>query len=145
MAVAAQQLQAGGTMNPIQTIIDNLDSPYNLVYGFLLIIIIVFSGTINNDIRIFADSMLGRVLGIGAVYGITHLLGWVYGLMTALAFLLILRGSPRPSETEEGFDAGGPVKGQKVRGHRWFVEKVLGETPKRIEVDKVITSAIDGH
>jgi hypothetical protein len=138
-------IQSGGNMNPIQTIIDNLDTPFNLIYGFLLIIVIVFSGTIPNDVRMFVDSMLGRVLGIAVVYGVTHIMGWVYGLMTALAFLLILRGSPRPDNGIEGFDAGGPVKGQKVRGHRWFVEKVLGEHPKRIEVDKVTTSAIDGH
>jgi hypothetical protein len=50
---------------------------------------------ITTDARVFADSFLGRVFGVAFIYGITETLGWVYGLLTALAFLLILNGAPR--------------------------------------------------
>ena len=122
----------------------NLDSPAKLIYGFILIIIIVYSPLIPTEYRIFADSLLGRIFGIAIVYGVIESLGWVYGLLTALAFLLILNGAPRFSNSGfEGFDGGGTVSEKKIIGKKWFVEQVLGENPKKIATDKVTTSAVE--
>jgi hypothetical protein len=64
--------------------------------------------------------------------------------LTALAFLLILNGAPRLELFgTEGFDGGGTVTEKKTIGKKWFVERVLGETPKKIATDKVITTAIE--
>jgi len=116
----------------------NIDSPAKLIYGVILVLIIVYSSVIPSEYRLFADSLLGRVFGIGIIYGVVQTLGWVYGLLTALAFLLILNGASRI----EGFSAGGTVTQKKIVGKRWFVEKVLGEHPSNIATDKVTTNPI---
>ncbi len=136
--------QQGGMVGSFQVLLMNLDSPAKLIYGFLLIILIVYSPLIPSEYRIFADSLLGKLFGVAIVYGVVESLGWVYGLLTALAFLLILNGAPRTVTTGlEGFDGGGTVTEKKIVGKRWFVEKVLGEHPKKIATDKVTTSAIE--
>lgn len=120
-----------------ETLIRNIDSPHKLIYGFTLILIIVYSSVIPSEYKLFADSILGRVFGIGIIYGVIQTLGWVYGLLTALAFLLILMGAPR---IKEGFD--GTVTTKETAGRKWFVEKVLGETPSTIATDKVISEVL---
>ncbi len=140
MATSQQQ---GGMINPIQLFINNLDSPYKLLLGFLLVLVIVYASNIPIEIREFMDSMVGRVFSIGVVYGIIHSFGWVYGLLATLAFLIVLQGVPR-LEYVEAFNGGGSINEKKIVGKKWFVEQVLGENPKKIETDKVQTSAIEG-
>ena len=135
--------QQGG-MNSLQVLMMNLDSPFKLLYGFILILIIVYSPMIPFEYRDFTDSILGRIFGVIIIYGVVESFGWVYGLLTALAFLLIINGAPRVERTTlEAFDGGGSVSEKKVIGRRWFVEKVLGENPKKIATDRVTTSAIE--
>lgn len=140
--MSAEQL--GGMINSFQAFMSNLDSPAKLIYGFFLVLIIVYSPIIPTEYRVFADSILGRVFGLAIVYGVVESMGWIYGLLTVLAFLLILNGAPRVG-VQEGFDGGGTVSEKKVIGHRWFVEKVLGERPKKIATDRVYTSAIESY
>ena len=136
--------QQGGMVSSFQVLLMNLDSPAKLIYGFLLILIIVYSSIIPVEYRIFADSLLGRVFGVAIVYGVIESLGWIYGLLTALAFLLVLNSAPRVDmRALEAFDGGGTVTEKKIIGKRWFVEKVLGEHPTKIATDKVTTSAIE--
>jgi hypothetical protein len=135
--------QVGGMLSSFQVLMMNLDSPAKVIYGIFLILIIVYSTAIPTEYRIFADSLLGRVFGVAIVYGVVESLGWVYGLLTALAFLLIINGAPRIESSLEGFDGGGTVSEKKIVGKRWFVEKVLGEKPKKIATDKVLTTAIE--
>jgi hypothetical protein len=143
MSQSQLSYQQGGMVGSLQVLLMNLDSPTKLLYGFLLILIIVYSPIIPYEYRIFADSLLGRIFGVAIVYGVIESLGWVYGILTALAFLLILNGAPRDNSSFEGFDGGGTVTEKKIVGKRWFVEKVLGETPKKIATDKVTTTAIE--
>ena len=146
MSSAQSQLsyQQGGMVGSFQVLLMNLDSPAKLIYGFLLILIIVYAPVIPVEYRIFADSILGKLFGVAIVYGVVESLGWVYGLLTALAFLLVLNGAPRTDTSAlEGFDGGGTVTEKRIIGKRWFVEKVLGEHPKKIATDKVTTSAIE--
>ena len=135
--------QQGGMINPIQLFINNLDSPYKLLLGFIFVLIIVYASAVPVEVRQFMDSMVGRVSGIAIVYGIIHSFGWVYGLLATLAFLIVLQGAPR-LEYVEGFSGGGSINQKKIIGKKWFVEQVLGENPKKIETDKVQTSAIEG-
>ena len=116
--------QMGGMVNSLQVLMSNLDSPTKLLYGLILILIIVYSQLIPTEYKVFADSLLGRVFGVAIIYGVVETLGWVYGLLTALAFLLILNGAPRIQSALEGFDGGGTVNEKKIVGRRWFVEKV---------------------
>lgn len=146
MSSAQSQLsyQQGGMVGSFQVLLMNMDSPAKLIYGFLLILIIVYAPIIPVEYRIFADSILGKLFGVAIVYGVVESLGWVYGLLTALAFLLVLNGAPRTDTSNlEAFDGGGSVSEKKIIGKRWFVEKVLGEHPKKIATDRVTTSAIE--
>jgi hypothetical protein len=139
------QVQQGGVVDSIHMILAKLDSPARLIYGFILVLLIVYSPVFPTDYRTFADSFLGRVFGIAIVYGVTEGLGWVYGLLTAMAFLLILNGAPRYGLSfMEGFDGGGSVseKTAITHGKRWFVERVLGENPSKIDTDRVMTQAV---
>jgi hypothetical protein len=136
-------IQQEGGMNPIQIIFNNMDAPYKLIIGIFIILTIVYSEVIPQEYSDFADSLIGRIIGIGVIYGVIQTLGWVYGILSALAFLMIVQGSKR-LEFVEGFNGGGSINEKKIIGKRWFVEKVLGETPKKIETDKVSTSAIEG-
>jgi hypothetical protein len=135
--------QQGGMITSFQTFLMNLDSPFKLLYGFLLIILIVYAPLVPGEIRIIADSLVGRIIGIAIIYGVIEAFGWVYGLLTALAFLVILNGASRTVTLLENFDGGGTVSEKKIIGKRWFVEKVLGEHPRKIATDRVTTSAIE--
>ena len=135
--------QQGGMVNSFQVLLMNLDSPAKLIYGFLLILLIVFSPEIPFEYRTFADSLLGKIFGVAIVYGVIESMGWVYGILTAMAFLLVLNGAPRDNTGLEGFDGGGTVTEKKIIGKKWFVEKVLGENPKKIATDKVTTTAVE--
>ena len=139
-----QQQQKGGVINSINLFMMNMDSPATLVYGALLILLIVYSSAIPSEYRTFADSLLGRVLGVAIVYGVVETLGWVYGLLTAIAFLLIINGATRiDTSMLEAFDGGGTVSEKKTIGKKWFVERVLGENPTKIATDRVTTTAVE--
>ena len=136
-------MQGGAAIQSIQTMISKLDSPMKLIYGFIIILIIVYSSEISSEYRSFTDSILGRIFGIGIVYGVIETMVWAYGLLTAMAFLLVLNGAPRKvTNTMEGFDGGGSISEKKAVGKRWFVEKVLGERTTAIATDRVTTNAI---
>lgn len=137
--------QMGGMVFSFQEVLSKLDSPAKLIYGFILLLLIVYSPIVPLDYRRFMDSLLGRVFGIAIVYGVIESLGWVYGLLTALVFLTMLRGISKINPlvvAEEGFDGGGTVSEKRRIGKRWFVEKVLGENPIKIATDKVQTTAV---
>lgn len=119
-----------------------LESPLKLVYGVLLILMIVYSSLVPDRVRIFADSILGRIMGIVWIYLTVESLGWLFGLFAALAFLLILYLSPHsPFSSVEGFygsRSSGVIEKERI-GKRWFVERLLGENPVSISTEKVTT------
>lgn len=117
-----------------------MDSPPKLLYGAAMILLITYSSALPTTYRSFADSLIGRLLGIAAVLASLELLGWMYALLTAVAFLLVLHHAPRFHH--EGFEGGGSISQMDVIGKRWFVEKVLGERPSKISTHEVITHAI---
>jgi hypothetical protein len=119
-----------------------MDSPGKFLYGAVMVVIIVYSSLIPSEYRAFADSMLGRVFGIAIVYGVVEGMGWIYGLLTALAFLLIIQGVPSTHLGAEGFEAGGGVTEKSGVGCDWFVERVLGEHTRKIATDRVNTMAV---
>lgn len=127
-----------GVAQTLQDVVQaHLNSPGKLLYGVALILFIAYSSLVPMEYRIFADSLLGRVISIGVLYGVIETLGWVYGLLTLMAIVLVINGASRLTE---GFDGGGSVSEKKTVGKRWFIEKILGEKPKAIATDHVITS-----
>jgi hypothetical protein len=130
-----------------QSFLSELDSPVKLIYGFFTILVIVYSPLIPDEYRIFMDSILGRLFAIALIYGVIESFGWIYGLLTAIAFILILSSVSRYNGMNwggqsEGFDGSGSISKKKTVGNRWFIEKVLGENPNKIVTDQVATSAI---
>ena len=115
---------------------DQIAHPANLVFGAGLLMLIVYAPLLPSELRIFADSLLGRVFGIAVIYGVSQGLGWMYGALALLAFLLILSAAPR--RLHEAFTDGG-VAVKPTVGPRWFVERMLGERPKAIQTDRVET------
>lgn len=118
-----------------------LESPFQLVYGVLLALLIVYSAVIPDSVRRFADTLLGRLFGVLWIYLTVERLGWLFGLFTALAFLMVIYLSPRAPHTLEGFHGGGGggvVEKERI-GKRWFVERILGENPVAISTEKVTT------
>jgi uncharacterized membrane protein len=122
-------------------IFNNIDSPIKLIYGLLCVILIVYNEMITPEIKQFAETILGKIIAIVILYFVTQFMGWPYGILTALVFVMLLRNNYSLSE---GFSGGGTINEKRIVGKRWFVEKVLGEKPKKIETDKVYTSAIEG-
>uniref|UniRef100_A0A6C0DGQ2 Uncharacterized protein n=1 Tax=viral metagenome TaxID=1070528 RepID=A0A6C0DGQ2_9ZZZZ len=134
--------QAGGAIQPLDLLLKHMDTVPNMIYGFIVIVAISFSDKIPPSFSTFADSALGRLIGVGIVVAVTHFLGWSYGLLTAVAFLLVLRASPRLSNQDaDGFK---DMDTRKIQGSRWFVERVLGEKPKGLINQDVTTQAIKG-
>jgi hypothetical protein len=140
MQQQSQQAQQVGGGNPLDIVLQHLDTVPHMVYGALLVVLITFHGQVGSTVASYADGALGRVVGIGLVLAVTRYMGWTYGLLTALAFLLVVHGSPRLAAT--GIDSFADLKRHEAKGTLWFVEKVLGENPQGITSDSAVTKAV---
>lgn len=130
----------GGT-NSLATFIDSIPSvPYTL-YGSILILAIVYVNQIPIGIRNIADSPIGRIIGIIGIVLTLRYIGWSYAVLFTFAYILVLHGATR---LEEGFAS---IQGKNVQRptERWFVERVLGERPHRIEIDRVNVEGISDN
>ena len=152
--------QTGGALMPNTLFSISLDSPPKLMYGLAVVLLIVFVDQIPAYVRDVADSLIGRLVGVGLVAGATVQLGWSYGLLTAVAVLLLLRGARRLSavadrETDTSplmaiLGVGGPSAAEGFQtqqvaeaiGNRWYVERVLGERPVGIVTTTTETMAV---
>lgn len=123
----------------IGMLLENMDPVHSIIYGILLVVLIVYAGEVPFSIRTSLDTMGGRAIGIVIMLGTLRYIGWIYALLFAIAFLLILNSAPR--EVNEGFLT---IERKKVErpNERWFVEKVLGERTAAIETDNVITQPV---
>ena len=114
--------------------------PIEILFGLILAVLIVYAGQIPLLYRDFMDSMTGRIIGIVAVLSVVQWCGWMYGLLAALAYLVVLHTVPRGGE--EGFTSQ-IVK--ETIGRRWYVERVLGERPELIDTEKVTTTVVSDN
>lgn len=136
------QPQTGGVaaVTFVQKMMDQMDSPFRILYGAIMTLVIVYSSLLPESMVSFVDSPIGRMLCLGFVYVITTRVSWVYGLLTVLAVLVVLRSSAQ--SYQEGFYGGSAVTEKPRIGKRWFVEKVLGENPQVIATEKVVTHPV---
>jgi hypothetical protein len=118
---------------------DQLDTIPRMIYGFLVIILIVFVDKVPPRIGRYVDTAIGRILGLIAIGLCLHYVGWTYSLLTAVAFLLLVHISNRQQQVKDGFQ---DLETRQIQGNRWFVEAVLGECPKVIESENVTTNAV---
>ena len=134
-----QQSQQSGGYQPLEFLLKNMDTVPHILYGALVVVLITFIGSVPPAVSRFADSSIGRLIAVGIVLGVNYTLGFTYGLLTAVALLLVIHASPRLSATAEGFD---DMQSYDTIGTRWFVERVLGEQPKKIVNDGAVTTAV---
>ena len=81
MAHMAMQQQSGGVQqvggaNPLDIVLQHLDTVPHMVYGALMVVLITFHGQVGSRISAYADGALGRVVGIGLVLAVTQYMGW---------------------------------------------------------------------
>jgi hypothetical protein len=137
MQTSQYSSQSGGAA-PLDFLLRHLDSVPHLIYGTLMLVLIAFVDQISPTLSRYADTALGRVACIAAIFGSLYSLGIVYGLLTATVLLLLIHSSPRLAAID-GFTN---PDDRKIQGSRWFVERVLGERPTRIIDDRIDTDAI---
>jgi hypothetical protein len=142
--MSMNNMSGGASMPSVHiTLFDHLDTIPNMIYGFLVIILIVFVDKIPPHIGRYVDTAIGRILGLTAIGLCLHYLGWTYALLTAVAFLLLVHISNRQQQTGfVGTDGFQDLEKRETLGNRWFVETVLGECPETIESENVTTSAV---
>jgi len=140
--------QVGGVRN---TVLDEIQlmSGYFVLIGLVLLSVYV-SRVPKSTLHLFSKPLF-QMLGLGAVVLITSVYGWVHGILAALAFaLLVSRSLRRVGEGMADYvsiepnimvieDSNSVVFSEN---HRWFLEKVMGETPVLIREKEVNTSAI---
>lgn len=128
--------------------IKQIDSPDKIVFGFVLIFIIAFSDrfsdTLMNNLSIILRHPVGLGGGFFIILGITHYVGWIYGLLAVIVFVLLAKGHRLSHENDVTVEQFSDLVKKKTQGHRWFVEKVMNENPKMIETDRVETVAVQG-
>lgn len=135
----------------IQYIIDSfktIDSPEKVVLGFVLTIIIIFSenfsDTLMNDLSFVLRHPIGLAVGFIVVCLMTEYIGWIYGLLSVVVFILVAKGHKLSHEKDVTVEQFSDLVKKRTQGHRWFVEKVMNEDPRVIETDRVETVAVQG-
>jgi hypothetical protein len=133
---------------------DVMDEIRVMTGHFLLIGLILLSVYISrvprNTLLLFTKPGY-QALGAISVILITIQYGWVHGIMAALAFALLVSRAIR--KINEGLVDYVPFSVNTLviedpdttyvaENHRWFVERVLGETPFLIREKEVRTSAV---
>jgi hypothetical protein len=94
----------------------------------------------------FLDNILGYSLFFIMPFVFVVLIDWPTGLLAAVVSL-ILFARLLQKDTEEGFsDTVDDTSMQSTKvisnPHRWFIERILGETPVAISSDRIVTSAV---
>jgi len=135
MQTSQYSTQSGGAA-PLDFLLKNLDSVPHLIYGILMLVLIAFVDQLSPTLSRYADTALGRVVGIAVIFGVLYSLGSVYGLLTATVVLLLIHSSPRSIDGFANLDS------REIQGNRWYVERVLGEHPTRIIDERVDTDSV---
>lgn len=154
MTTKVSQTQQGGALDiaahNLRTYISNIDEPWKIVIGFILLCGITYSNQLSSILTSFTHTSLRSIIGrfIGLVFVITIIVkvGWIYGLLTAIAYLLIMKedSTLEEKEKEVTVEQFSDLVVKARQGNLWFIEKVMNEDPIVIEEDRVETAAIQG-
>jgi hypothetical protein len=140
--------QVGGMPQQITEIWSKYSPSFDTLLLLALLLAIVFSGKFSTQVLHTADTSIGRVISLGLVFFITQRYGWSMGVLAALLVALVIsagsntrvsQGVSRSGEIREGFNTD--VKLVKD-DHKWFVERVLGESPFLIEEENIYTMPV---
>jgi hypothetical protein len=132
----------GGFQDHLFDIFSKYKSPFEVVTVFFIATLVVFLDKVPIEIRIQADSFLGRSFLLLLITSITMLFGWPLGIVSALAAALFIgAGGVHPITKTEGFAPDLSVRMVPDK-KKWFIEEVLGENPLMIEDQTVRTFAV---
>lgn len=135
----------------------NIRSVLHFPSTIFLIIGLLVLGTFIENVPRKVVRLLDNSLGMTALFIfpllISLFISWPAGLLAAcislIVFARIKKMDTTPSEDEEGFLSGSDDTVQTTKlvsnPHRWFVEKVLGETPVAISSDRIQTKRTEDN
>jgi hypothetical protein len=142
--------QMGGMRNSV------LDEIQEMAGHFLLLSLVLLSVYVSRvppAVLAYFRRPVYQMIGFITIIIITARYGWIHGILGALAFALLVSRSLR--QRSEGMTDFLPLEPDPnvfiiedstaevvPKGHRWFLEKVMGETPILIQEKEVNTSAI---
>jgi hypothetical protein len=140
--------QMGGVRTDVMDEIKVMTGHFLLI-GLILLCVYV-SRIPRTTLLLFANPGY-QALGAVSIILITLQYGWIHGIMAALAFALLVSRAIR--KINEGLVDYVPFSVNTLviedpdttyvaENHRWFVERVLGETPFLIREKEVRTSAV---
>ena len=133
-------VQTGGMPQQMSDVWSKYGPPVQTFVLLALFLGIVFYKKIHPSLIVFTDTLLGRVVILATLYTVTQHYGWSIGILLALFFaLLIAMGSHRRLPITEGFNSDMKFV---QKGHKWFVERVLGENPLLIEEENIYTQPV---
>ena len=129
----------GGARAVLMDIIVKQWSPIELYILAFLILSIVFVREYPKQVRIGADTVLGKIgLFLIAMF-VSLKYSWLNGLLIGILTLLLLSMSPRSTE---GFHNSMTKTKLESEKKLWWGEAILNENPILYEEDDVVTSAI---
>ncbi len=102
-----------------------------LLIFVILASLIVFSGQVAPAYRQHLDTIYGRLVAVIAVLLTTDFGGWPMGILAVMTILILM-----PTTVSEGFFV--EDKKKTTDSNRWFIERVMGESPSEIDSDKVL-------
>ena len=127
-----------------------LHFPFTIIIVSALLVAGTFVETSSRKSLEFLDSTLGKVIFFIFPILIAYMIDWPTGVLAATVALIVYAKIQKPS-VDEGFTDSPDNNTSDVStkiissSHRWFVEKVLGESPVAISSDRIRTSAVQGE
>lgn len=146
-------------------VLDDIQQNGSIFFTGALLLLLVYIQHLPQRIPQFIQTPYGSIIGLLFVFAITRQFGWPQGILTGLAFVLLLsdytihgpikkgEGFQEMKAVNEGFHDITPAMYptaslQKVflpDKHRWFIERITGETPLLIEENIVKTHAVQDN
>ena len=118
-----------------------------------LVLLSVYVSRIPTTTIVYFRKPLYQFLGLVLILLVTTQYGWIHGILAALAYALLVSRALRTNGTQEGLVDYIPFSANTLviedpdttyvpENHRWFIERVMGETPFLIREKEVRTSAV---
>ena len=147
MAESSQKVMMGGAKFQ-QAVLDwtkQSNHLYLTVLGSVIFMWAVYAEKLPEVWRWQLSTTIGRLLLLLVLYIVYILAGWIPALLLGIAIALTWANRPlyKPMSVKgqlEGFNSN--IKVTDIETNKWFVEKVLKESPRRIIQDRVVTSAV---
>jgi hypothetical protein len=127
-----------------------LHFPFTVVVVATLLIAGTFAETSSRKSLEALDSTLGRVILFIVPMFIAYAIDWPSGVLAATVALIVF-AKLQKGDDDEGFMDSSDSDNSDVTtkivssSHRWFVEKILGESPVAISSDRIRTTAVQGE